>query len=75
MKYILTAIVDDIQQYFVEYLNGIPQFIVDKNLASYYGNIDEVRAQYRRLKYIVIALNMNVKNIAIVNVELENYIL
>lgn len=75
MKYILTAIVDDIQQYFVEYLNGIPQFIVDKNLASYYGNIDEVRAQYRRLKYIVIALNINVKNIAIVNVELENYIL
>lgn len=75
MKYILTAIVDDIQQYFVEYLNNIPQFIVDKNLASYYGNIDEVRAQYRRLKYIVIALNMNVKNIAIVNVELENYIL
>ena len=75
MKYILTAIVDDIQQYFVEYLNGIPQFIVDKNLASYYGNIDEVRSQYRRLKYIVIDLNMNVKNIAIVNVELENYIL
>lgn len=75
MKYILTAIVDDIQQYFVEYLNGIPQFIVDKNLASYYGNIDEVRAQCHRLKYTVIALNLNVKNIAIVNVELENYIL
>lgn len=75
MKYILTAIVDDIRQYFVEYLNGIPQFIVDKNLASYYGNIDEVRAQYHRLKYTVMALNLNVKNIAIVNVELENYIL